>query len=114
MGAGFGAPGCHRAARTARGVGSRPAAVMAARFGDSGGAHLDWKSEATWRKANPNYGVSVLPSDIAALARKAIQSARSQNNFLTKRLDVWVSAACAFYNMDAWLGKCCRDCHAGP
>jgi phage terminase large subunit-like protein len=69
----------------------------------------DWKSEAAWRKANPNYGVSVLAADIAALARKAVQSARYQNNFLTKRLDVWVSAASAFYNIDAWIGKCYRD-----
>lgn len=68
----------------------------------------DWRLEATWKKANPNYGVSVLPSDIAALARKAIQSARSQTNFLTKRLDVWCNSSEAFYNMDAWLHKCAR------
>lgn len=68
----------------------------------------DWKDESAWRKANPNYGVSVLASDIAALARKAIQSARSQNNFLTKRLDVWCNASEAFYNMDAWRTKCVR------
>jgi phage terminase large subunit-like protein len=36
----------------------------------------DWTTEAAWRKANPNYGVSVLPDDIAKLARKAIQSAQ--------------------------------------
>ena len=65
----------------------------------------DWKLEATWRKANPNYGVSIFAADIEALARKAMQSARSQNNFLTKRLDVWVNAEQAFYNLEAW-----RDC----
>src|ERR1017187_661235 len=63
----------------------------------------DWKLEATWRKANPNYGVSVLPADVAALARKAIRSARSQNNFLTKRLDVWVNAENSYYNIEAWI-----------
>lgn len=68
----------------------------------------DWKLEATWRKANPNYGVSILAADIEALARKAMQSARSQNNFLTKRLDVWVNAEEAFYNMDAWR-NCRRE-----
>ena len=34
----------------------------------------DWNSEAAWRKANPNYGVSVLPEDIARLAHKAAQT----------------------------------------
>ena len=68
----------------------------------------DWKTEEAWRKANPNYGVSVLPTDIAAIATKAVQSARSQNNFLTKRLDVWVNAAEAYYNMEAWRTKCVR------
>jgi phage terminase large subunit-like protein len=67
----------------------------------------DWKTESAWRKANPNYGVSVLAADIKALAKKAIQSARSQNNFLTKRLDVWVNAEAAFYNIAAWI-KCAR------
>lgn len=67
----------------------------------------DWREPETWRKANPNYGVSVLAPDIAAMARKAMQSARSQNNFLTKRLDVWVNAAEAYYNMEAWR-KCLR------
>jgi phage terminase large subunit-like protein len=32
----------------------------------------DWQEEATWRKANPNYGVSVKPEYIAAECRKAI------------------------------------------
>ena len=69
----------------------------------------DWKSEAAWRKANPNYGVSVLADDIAAMARKAVQSARSQNTFLTKRLDVWCNASEAFYNMDTWAHRCMRN-----
>jgi phage terminase large subunit-like protein len=68
----------------------------------------DWTQESTWKKANPNYGVSVLPDDITKLAKKAIQSAQSQNNFLTKRLNVWVTADTAFFNIEAWR-KCRRD-----
>jgi phage terminase large subunit-like protein len=68
----------------------------------------DWKDESAWRKANPNYGVSVLPADIAAIARKAIQSSRTQNNFLTKRLNVWCNASEAYYNLEAWR-RCQRD-----
>lgn len=68
----------------------------------------DWTSEAAWRKANPNYGVSVRPEDIAALCRKAQASAQSQNNFLTKRLNVWVLSETAWFNMAAWR-KCRRE-----
>jgi phage terminase large subunit-like protein len=69
----------------------------------------DWRSPAAWAKANPNYGVSVRPDDIAAIARKAMQSARSQNNFLTKRLNVWVTAQTAYFNLHAWRTKCYRE-----
>jgi phage terminase large subunit-like protein len=68
----------------------------------------DWKDPETWPKANPNFGVSVLAADFAALVRKAVQSARSQNNVLTKRFNLWVNAAEAYYNTDAWLHKCAR------
>jgi phage terminase large subunit-like protein len=68
----------------------------------------DWTTEQAWRKANPNYGVSVRSEDIAALCRKAQASAQSQNNFLTKRLNVWVSSETAWFNMAAWR-KCRRE-----
>jgi phage terminase large subunit-like protein len=68
----------------------------------------DWTTEAAWRKANPNYGVSVRPEDIAALCRKAQASAQSQNNFLTKRLNVWVTAETAYFNVAAWR-RCWRE-----
>ena len=62
----------------------------------------DWTTEAAHRKANPNYGISVIPKDIQTLCRQAQASAQSQNNFLTKRLNVWVSADTAFFNMQSW------------
>ena len=67
----------------------------------------DWVDEQSHRKANPNYGVSVLPEDISTLCRQAQLSAQSQNNFLAKRLNVWVSADTAYFNMQAW-DRCCR------
>lgn len=69
----------------------------------------DWRSPEAWAKANPNYGVSVRADDIAAIARKAMLSARSQNNFLTKRLNVWVTAQQAYFNLHAWKTKCFRE-----
>lgn len=67
----------------------------------------DWTEEATWRKANPNYGVSVEPDHIAAMCRKAMQSPASQAAFLTKHLDVWIATDQALYDMRAW--DRCRD-----
>lgn len=62
----------------------------------------DWTEESTWRKANPNYGVSVAPDHIAALCRKAMSSPASQANFLTKHLNVWIQTNEALYDMRAW------------
>lgn len=62
----------------------------------------DWTEEATWRKANPNYGISVEPEHVAALCRKAMSSPASQANFLTKHLDVWIQTNEALYDMRAW------------
>lgn len=60
---------------------------------------------AIWAKANPNYGVSVSPDDLARKALKAQQMAAAQNNFLTKHLNVWVNADTSWMNMQYW-DKC--------
>ena len=57
---------------------------------------------AVWAKANPNFGVSVMPDDMAAAARKAEAMPSALNNFLTKRLNVWVSGESAWMDMRAW------------
>lgn len=57
---------------------------------------------ATWAKANPNWQVSVLPDDMEAAARKAEAMPSALNNFLTKRLDVWVSGESPWMDMRAW------------
>jgi len=62
----------------------------------------DWTSEETWRKANPNYGISVEPEHLALQCRKAMQSPASRASFLTKHLDVWIQADQALFDMAAW------------
>jgi phage terminase large subunit-like protein len=62
----------------------------------------DWTDETSWRKANPNYGVSVQPDVIAQLAAKAMQMPAAQSNFKTKHLNVWVNADAAWMDMRAW------------
>lgn len=64
----------------------------------------DWTVEAAWRKANPNWGISVQPDVIAKLAYKAMQLPSAINNFLTKHLDVWVSSDSPWMPMLVWDG----------
>jgi len=53
-------------------------------------------------KANPNWNVSVLAADMEAAARKAEAMPSALNNFLTKRLNVWVSGESPWMDMRAW------------
>jgi len=62
----------------------------------------DWTAEASWRKANPNWDVSVDPLHIARLATKAMQLPSAQPTFLTKHLDLWVNADVAWMDMRVW------------
>ena len=70
--------------------------IYAANEGDN------WTDEATWRRANPNYGISVMPEILAQLATKAMQMPAAINNFRTKHLCEWVSADAAWMDMRAW------------
>ena len=61
-----------------------------------------WPDPEIWEKANPNYGVSVQPDDLARLAKKAEELPSAQSNFLRKRLNVWVGADDPWMNMLEW------------
>lgn len=58
--------------------------------------------EASWAKANPNWLVSVLRDDMQSASDVAVNSLPSRNNFLTKRLNVWVNGESAWMDMAAW------------
>lgn len=45
------------------------------------GENDDWTKEETWRKANPNYGISVKPDYMREEAAKAARSPRAENDF---------------------------------
>jgi phage terminase large subunit-like protein len=64
-----------------------------------------WKTEDALRMANPNFGVSVFAEFLLKALRQAIQSAHKQNVFKTKHLNIWVNAATAWMNMDAFRGR---------
>jgi phage terminase large subunit-like protein len=61
-----------------------------------------WLSETTWRKANPNYGISVKPADMAALATKARHMPSAAAAFQQKRLNVWVNATAPWLSLEGW------------
>ena len=61
-----------------------------------------WHDPKVWRKANPNLGISVKVDDMEAACRKALAQPSAVSNFLTKRLNVWVSSASAWMDMMAW------------
>jgi phage terminase large subunit-like protein len=62
----------------------------------------DWTAEATWRKANPNWGVSVQPEILGQLAAKAQQIASAQSAFATKHLNRWTNADQQWMDLGAW------------
>ncbi|OFW37639.1 MAG: hypothetical protein A3J29_06085 [Acidobacteria bacterium RIFCSPLOWO2_12_FULL_67_14b] len=62
----------------------------------------DWRAQAVLRKANPNYGVSVDPDDLARKVREAERSPAGVNNFLTKHCNVWVRAESTWMPVDEW------------
>lgn len=62
----------------------------------------DWKDRSVWIKANPNLNVSVRPDDLERLAKKAEEVPTARNNFLTKRLNIWVNTATAWLNLERW------------
>jgi phage terminase large subunit-like protein len=70
-----------------------------------------WKDEATWRAANPNYGVSVKPEYMRAEAVKAARSPRQENDFKRFHLNIWTEQTTRWLPMDemGW-----RGCTAEP
>lgn len=58
--------------------------------------------EQTWRKANPNYGVSVKVADLQALAAKASAMPAAANAFKQKRLNLWVHAESPWLSLEGW------------
>nr|DAJ51216.1 MAG TPA: Large Terminase [Caudoviricetes sp.] len=62
----------------------------------------DWTTVKALEKANPNWGVSVMPDVVRGLQQKAVAMASAAANFQTKHLDIWVNADTAWMNMPKW------------
>lgn len=61
-----------------------------------------WHDPAVWRKANPNLGISVKEDDMQAACKRALAQPSAVGNFLTKRLNVWISSSSAWMDMQSW------------
>jgi phage terminase large subunit-like protein len=49
----------------------------------------DWRTEAAWRKANPNWGISVDAQGLREEAGRALQLASMEEGFKQKHLCIW-------------------------
>jgi phage terminase large subunit-like protein len=66
----------------------------------------DWRSPATWRKANPSFGVTFNEEDFAAEAKEADSEPTKLNEFLRYRLNIWTQQDSRWIKPDAWAA--CR------
>lgn len=65
--------------------------------------HQDrWDDPLEWAKANPNLGVSVYESNLAAACEAARRKKSELPNFLTKRLNIWLRGGAKWIPADDW------------
>lgn len=62
----------------------------------------DWTDPKVWRKANPNFGVSVMEDFLDARRREAMQRAGRQAIILCKHLNVWSRTHTRWINPMQW------------
>jgi phage terminase large subunit-like protein len=62
----------------------------------------DWTLAATARKANPNYGVSVNPTDLKQKVVKALGMPGAAAAYKQKHLNLWVNTLEPWLSLDGW------------
>ncbi len=66
-----------------------------------------WDQEEEWRKANPNYGVSVNPDDMRQQCRMAKEIPSERIEFFTKKLNIRVRGEAKWMNLERF--KLCES-----
>lgn len=61
---------------------------------------VNYLDPLNWQKANPNWGVTIRPSDMEASALQAMNDPQMRKEFLTRSLNVFVSSFKAWFNID--------------
>ena len=62
--------------------------------------NVDYTNPVQHMKANPNYGVTIRPADIENDAMQAANDPQMRKDFLSKRLNVFVSSLKSYFNLD--------------
>lgn len=62
--------------------------------------NVDYTNPIEHEKANPNYGVSIRPSDIMQEAQDAANDPQQRKDFLAKSINIYTSATKAYFNLD--------------
>lgn len=63
----------------------------------------DWREESSLRKANPNWGVSVMAESTMGLIAKAVALPIQQPSVRTKHLCEWLASDSSWMEMAAWF-----------
>lgn len=62
----------------------------------------NWEDFECWKKANPNYGISINEDYLLGKYNAAINNVSQRNILLTKHLNKWMNAGVAWLNMMKW------------
>lgn len=62
----------------------------------------DWKDPATWRRANPNLGVTISEDYLARQCRMAQEVPGYENTFKRLHLNIWTEQETRWLAMDSW------------
>ena len=62
----------------------------------------DWKDFKFWKRANPNYGISIMEDYLERKWKEALNDPSKQNINKCKHLNVWANAGAAWMNMAKW------------
>ena len=71
-----------------------------ARADEGQSGEVDYLDPINWRKANPNWGVTIRPADMEASAAQAFNDPQTRKEFLTRSLNVFVSSFKAWFDID--------------
>ena len=72
----------------------------------------DWTKVATWKKANPNYGISVNKDYLRQQCEKAKKLPSFENTFKRLHLNIWTTQDVKWIGDDKWMECNLRDIDA--
>lgn len=73
--------------------------IFICKAGENEDGDVDYLNPAEHEAANPNYGVTIRPEEMAAAALEAQNDPQQRKDFIQKSLNVFVSSARAYFNL---------------